>query len=139
MKLHVFTYGSLMFAPVWQRVVQGRYHCIKATLFGYQRFAVSGEAYPGILVHSGGAADAQVAGLVYLDVDADDLLRLDRFEGEDYRRCTVGVHTDAAAPALPAQTYVYNHAARLSEQAWNPQDFALEQFMASYCHDTPGD
>ena len=138
MKVDVFTYGSLMFAPVWQRVVRGHHRSIEATLFGYNRFAVAGEAYPGILAHSESAHDAQVTGLVYLGVDADDLLRLDRFEGEDYQRCTVGVHTDAAPPVLSAQTYVYKNAARLSELAWNPQEFALEKFMASYCRDTAG-
>lgn len=101
--LHVFTYGSLMFAPVWERVVQGRYRSLPAQLQGYVRLVVRGVSYPGIVEREG----AKVDGLLYLDVVAADLDRLDRFEGSEYARRDLvvslpdGSQTTAAAYGLP--------------------------------------
>ena len=39
---HVFTYGSLMFEPVWGGVVAGRYRSMPAVLPGYRRQRVRG-------------------------------------------------------------------------------------------------
>ena len=130
MSKHVFTYGSLMFASVWQRVVQGSYRSEAATLAGYTRFALAEETYPGIVADTAG----QVAGLVYFDVDAADLAALDRFEGDEYRRCTVDVSSNALAPVC-AETYVMTALHRLSDQPWDPQGFALQRFLAGYCRD----
>ncbi|HEX8884050.1 MAG TPA: gamma-glutamylcyclotransferase family protein, partial [Noviherbaspirillum sp.] len=77
MSANVFTYGSLMFAEVWQPLVSGRYPSGPAVLAGYRRFAVPGVTYPGIVAAPG----QEVAGLLYRDVAPDDLARLDLFEG----------------------------------------------------------
>ena len=44
--ISIFTYGSLMFAPVWQRIVSGHYASCPAILTDYQRLAVKNEEYP---------------------------------------------------------------------------------------------
>lgn len=64
MTRHIFTYGSLMFAEVWQRVVAGDYRAVAADLMHHARYAVRGETYPGLVPQAG----ARVAGIVYLDV-----------------------------------------------------------------------
>ena len=45
MPTNIFTYGSLMFAPVWQQVVKGQYQAIPSVLADHQRLAVLNEDY----------------------------------------------------------------------------------------------
>lgn len=133
MPCHVFTYGSLMFAPVWQRVVRGKYRAQPARLAGFARFAIAGETYPGMVAQAGAAVD----GVLYRDVDERDLAALDAFEGEDYRRITVRVAPDAAA-TLEAQTYLYLLPQKLTPSPWQPDAFQMERFIGSYCRDRLG-
>lgn len=127
---HVFTYGSLMFAPVWQQVVAGQYSSEIAILDGYARFAMLEETYPGMVACPG----HQVSGVVYHDVSADDLILLDQFEGSAYRRTQVRVQT-ASGRMLTAQAYVFVAPQGLAEHPWDPADFALQRFLATYCRD----
>lgn len=122
-----------MFAEVWQRVVRGQYASCAAALDGYCRFAVRDATYPGIIASEGNS----VAGLVYLDVDAADLARLDAFEGDLYRRIDVVV-IDANGHAMKVQTYLCLQPACLSDQPWLPESFALQRFLATYCVDKLG-
>ena len=133
MNMHVFTYGSLMFAEVWQRVVRGHYASYTAMLDGYRRFAVRDDTYPGIIASSG----STVEGLVYTDVDTADLARLDDFEGALYRRIDAEV-TAADGHTLKAQTYLCLQPDCLSDQPWVPESFALSRFLATYCRDKLG-
>ena len=125
---HVFTYGSLMFPAVWSLVVARRYARVDAALDGHARFAIRDETYPGMVARS----DGSVHGVLYLDVDAPDLERLDRFEGEDYRRTVVTVACGDGA-VRRAGTYVYRRPERLLTAAWRPEEFALQRFLDSYC------
>lgn len=127
---HVFTYGSLMFADVWSRVVAADYASIGATLDAHARFDVVDQTYPGMVPR----ADASVAGVLHLDVDDADVERLDRFEGDDYRRTTVLVEC-ADGTQRHADTYVYLHRDRLLPSRWEPDRFALQRFLETYCRD----
>lgn len=127
MSVHIFTYGSLMFAEVWQPLVGGRYRSEPAVLPGYRRFAVPGVAYPGIVAAPG----QEVAGLLYRDVAPDDLARLDLFEGAEYRREALPV-TLADGSVLVAETYVWLDHGRLSDAAWLPEAFRLREFIMTY-------
>jgi gamma-glutamylcyclotransferase (GGCT)/AIG2-like uncharacterized protein YtfP len=130
---HVFTYGSLMFDEVWGRVVAGRYASVAATLAGHARYQVRDETYPGMVV----VAEAAVDGVLHLDVDEGDLERLDHFEGDDYIRRVVTV-VDAQGSPLAAQTYLYRHGDRLLATSWEPQAFAMQRFIETYCRDKLG-
>ncbi len=77
--MNVFTYGSLMYRPVWERVVVGRYGAVEGTLRGYARRRITGEVYPALLRAE---PESVVAGILYLDVSPRDLAALDHFEGE---------------------------------------------------------
>jgi gamma-glutamylcyclotransferase (GGCT)/AIG2-like uncharacterized protein YtfP len=125
---HIFTYGSLMFPSVWESVVAGRYRSEAATLADHGRFRVIGETYPGMVVKSG----MHVTGLAYFDVSTDDIDTLDRFEGSYYRRCEVSVRFDSGEIVL-ADAYLFTAADRLMEITWEPECFALEGFMTTYC------
>ncbi len=127
----VFTYGSLMFPKVWSRVVTGRYRSIEGTLRDHARHAVRDQDYPGMIA----AAGALTKGLVYLDVTDDDLDRLDRFEGDEYRRTVVTV---ACADGVEHRcgAYLYLPVDRLLAAPWEPEAFAMDRFLA-YRHDWP--
>ena len=127
---NVFTYGSLMFAPVWSRVVAGAYRQVPARLDGFDRFAVVGELYPGAVPAAGGRLD----GMLYLAVDDADVARLDDFEGAEYRRDSVTV-VAADGSTHTAETYVYLPVDRLAPAAWVPDAFALDRFLATYVRD----
>ena len=133
MSRHVFTYGSLMFDAVWSLVVAERYRSMAARLDGHVRHAIAGEDYPGMVAR----ADQRVDGVMYLDVADVDLARLDRFEGDDYRRASLVV---ACADGVDreAETYVYLPVDRLLPTPWEPDAFALDRFIATYCRDRTG-
>ena len=116
--MHIFTYGTLMSEQVWSTVVVGRYARREAVIVGYRRLAVRGKAYPGLVP---GAAGDMVRGLLRLAIDDRDLERLDRYEGEYYRRerCECRL---ADGSILPAQLYVFKGRYRhlLEEREWQP-------------------
>ena len=131
---HVFTYGSLMFAEVWQRVVRGQYRSMPVTLAGHARFAVRDETYPGMIERTG----AQVVGVLYFDVDTADLAALDHFEGLDYRRIAVSVMADGGE-AFDAESYLYLPAQKLLDQPWDPEAFQMQRFLQTYCREKLGE
>jgi gamma-glutamylcyclotransferase (GGCT)/AIG2-like uncharacterized protein YtfP len=128
---HVFTYGSLMFAPVWERVVRGRYKNSLAQLDGHSRHALVGETYPGVRIH----AASQVRGRIYFDVDAADVARLDDFEGDNYDRLIAPV-TLESGESVNAGFYLYKGPLAFTSQDWDPQWFEREGmavFLATFC------
>jgi gamma-glutamylcyclotransferase (GGCT)/AIG2-like uncharacterized protein YtfP len=130
---NVFTYGSLMFDPVWSRVVEGRYARCEAILQSYERKGVRDELYPVIVPSS---VYSQVQGIAYLDVSASDLDRLDQFEGEYYFRKTEQVVTSDMT-ILPAEVYVLKeeHYTIISPKTWDPELFSttgIHLFMHTY-------
>ena len=126
--MNLFTYGSLMFAPVWRRVVGGVYANSEAVLFGYQRRQISGRIYPAL---TPGADGQRVDGRVYFDLGASDIRRLDAFEGEHYRR----IETACRLPDghwLPVDVYLFKSRYRhlLLEKNWDADRFASEGIQA---------
>ena len=133
MPINIFTYGSLMFSEVWQRVVAGRYQSYPAILHDYQRFAVRDDTYPGIVARAG----SSVSGLMYAGVAVDDIVALDHFEGVDYRRIEVDATLSDGSTWL-VQTYLMINPAALSEQPWMPHEFQLRKFLDTYCRNKLG-
>lgn len=127
MSINIFTYGSLMFADVWTPLVSGDYRSVPATLSGYRRFSVPNVGYPGIIAAPGG----RVAGLLYLDVAAEDVARLDAFEGAEYRRDALQVEL-ADGSTASAGTYVWLDHGRLSDTPWLAEAFRLREFIETY-------
>jgi gamma-glutamylcyclotransferase (GGCT)/AIG2-like uncharacterized protein YtfP len=131
--VHLFVYGSLMFEPVWTRLVQGTYVKRSARLHGFTRRKVRNDVYPVIFKsHDGEWVD----GLVYLHVGTEDIKRLDFFEGEFYDRQS---HTIVVAgyEKLAADVYVLkdDYLYMTDNVAWDPQWFAhegLATFLGHY-------
>ena len=130
---HIFTYGSLMFAPVWSRVVAGSYDSCEAVLPGYDRKGIRGEVYPAVVPSAG---QSQVKGLVYLDVSIDDLARLDRFEGEYYFRKTEQVvMLDESLQSAEVYILKEEYYPVLSPGYWDPVHFSttgIQIFIRNY-------
>ncbi|MET0963710.1 MAG: gamma-glutamylcyclotransferase family protein [Noviherbaspirillum sp.] len=131
MNSNVFTYGSLMFDEVWRKVVAGRYRSQAATLLDHRRHAITGVSYPAIVSMPG----ERVAGLLYLDVSADDLARLDAFEGTEYRRDALPVVLENGE-TVSAWTYVWLDHGRLSDAQWLSEAFRLREFLETYAPGT---
>jgi len=128
---HVFTYGSLMFRDVWERVVRNGYAASEATVSGHIRLGIADETYPALVPGLG-----KVTGVLYFDVCTEDLLLLDRFEGDEYDRITLPVRL-ADGEQLNAETYVFKTALshRLTPHAWCVDTFrrdGIHTFMSQY-------
>ncbi len=120
MTRHCFTYGSLMCEEIMFAVCGAPAAAAPATLVGYRRHPVAGEAYPGMLPTAG----AQVDGVLYRDLTPAALARLDAFEGPQYRRETVSVRL-ADGSTVEAETYVFRaeFADLLRPGDWDFDDF----------------
>lgn len=130
---HVFTYGSLMFEKVWNLVIQGEYEKSDATLANYTRRAVINEEYPAVFRQMDPAG---VLGILYFNVTANDILRLDEFEGQFYTRNQEQVLVEKNFQ-LSAEVYVikdrYRHI--VSENEWDPVHFkttGMNKFIQNY-------
>ena len=127
---NVFTYGSLMFPVVWDRVVLGRYRSSEATVHGFQRLRIRGEQYPALIINPNAGT---LTGRVYFDVTANDIARLDHFETSDYARVTIAVTLQGKA--LAADAYLALKPETLEQMEWSPETFELEgiaSFLATY-------
>lgn len=128
---NIFTYGSLMFSPVWERVVHGQYESQPAVLHGYQRLAVKYEEYPVAIP----CQPCSINGLLYLNVNNEDLSRLDEFEGDYYARTAVTL----LVHHKPMSGYVYvlkdQYKNIASSQPWDVIQFqkqGINAFLERY-------
>ena len=130
---HVFTYGSLMFPEVWEKVITGTYESTKGTLYGYRRRSLNGESYPVVFE---GTPTERVAGLVYLNVSDEDIARLDIFEGVYYERNSVEIALHDGKK-ITAQVYVLktDFYEKVDDRPWDVEQFklvGLARFLDSY-------
>lgn len=128
---NVFTYGTLMFQPVWKHVVgASSAEAAPAIVQGFQRFCVRNELYPAVIAVPG----EHVPGMLYSGVSADELAMLDAFEGQAYERIDV---TAILSPSVQvsAGIYVFREPSRINNQPWNPDTFErnhLQAFLDTY-------
>lgn len=132
--MNVFTYGTLMFPVVWQFVVGRAYATVDGELNGYRVLRIRDAIYPGMVLADGSHT---ARGVVHLDVDEPALVRLDRFEGDCYRRelvtvtCADGVRREAFAYVVPGETEQV-----LTDEIWTADQFLargdLDRFLSRY-------
>jgi gamma-glutamylcyclotransferase (GGCT)/AIG2-like uncharacterized protein YtfP len=132
--MHVFTYGTLMFLEVWRAVVGRDFATVAGSAAGFAIYRVQDAVFPGIFATDDNDA---VRGIVYLDVDAASLARLDVFEDDFYERqvlsvsCADGQQRQAQAYVVPA-----HHRALLTDEGWDRDQFVasggLEQFIRRF-------
>jgi gamma-glutamylcyclotransferase (GGCT)/AIG2-like uncharacterized protein YtfP len=119
--MNVFTYGTLMFPEIWERVVGRPAAAARGQVAGFSIYRVEGAEFPGIIASAGTSI---VRGVVYLDVDAASLARLDAFEDDFYKRVPVAVDCDDGR-RRQAEAYVVpeDRRAVLSDEPWQVDEF----------------
>jgi gamma-glutamylcyclotransferase (GGCT)/AIG2-like uncharacterized protein YtfP len=117
---NLFVYGTLMYRDVFRRVVRGRYRQSIAVLDGYRRKSIRGEDYPGIV----NDPDGTVEGIVWFEVSASDILRLDEFEADEYQRVPAIVR-DRSGQTVRVEVYRIRetHVHILEDVDWNREEF----------------
>lgn len=115
----VFAYGTLQHPPLLERLLARRPALRPATLAGWRAAPLRGRAYPGLLPAAG-----LTRGHV-LEVDADELEVLDRFEGPQYERIEVHVLVDGELTAAWAWRLRDEHAHLAGDGEWD-----LDRFVA---------
>jgi gamma-glutamylcyclotransferase (GGCT)/AIG2-like uncharacterized protein YtfP len=113
-----------MFDPVWFAVVTGQYSSRRVRVDGWQRYVIPGEDYPGAVVSAGSSMEA----ILWEGVDAEDLARLDAFEGDQYERVPVII----GPAARPAWIYAWRGARPLASTLWDPDVFAQREVMSRF-------
>lgn len=130
---HLFVYGSLIFPDVWQPLVSRHYLSDPAFLPRYQRSKIFFDTYPLAYpqTHATG-----FLGLVYFDLGAQDLARLDTFEGAIYQRrpCEVLTATGPVAAQIYCPKAEFEHL--ICATPWTPALFNTclkAGFLQRYC------
>ncbi|MCC5847591.1 MAG: gamma-glutamylcyclotransferase [Verrucomicrobia bacterium] len=113
---HVFAYGTLQFPDLMRRLLGRLPTSRPALLHGYARYAVRNEDFPGLVPEAGSLTD----GLLFENLNANELARLDKYESEMYDRLRLKVHL-AVGETCEANVYVvspqYRHL--LSDSPWD--------------------
>lgn len=119
-----------MFPSVWTRVVRADYRSTEATIHGFRRLRVRGRQHPALIIS---AKAAPVSGLLYYDVSAEDVARLDHFETNNYARVAIAATVDDHV--VRAQSYLALNVDSLLGEDWNMAEFeqhGLRTFNATY-------
>jgi len=126
--MRLFCYGTLMVPVVWERVVGRQLDNVTAILPGFACYRVRGECYPGLVPREG----AHTPGVVYAGLSRADLLRLDSYEGAQYRRVRARA---CLADGRTQSVWVYvtqaRYRSRLSGHAWSLTGF-VENDLKKY-------
>ena len=95
----LFVYGTLRDPEICTRLLGRMPESAPALLHGHVRLAVRGEPYPAIVPDGARTVD----GLLLTGLSTAELVALDGYEGDEYRRIEVSVKTDAGL----ARAWVY--------------------------------
>lgn len=112
--INLFTYGSLMLPTIFQRVAGRCPVALEATLENWERVRVQNESYPAAIPSPG----ERIRGLLWLSLSSSELLRLDAFEGSDYKREEIQV-IDLSGHSHSAQIYGWCQKGKLTNEPWD--------------------
>ncbi|CAG8498909.1 10301_t:CDS:2 [Scutellospora calospora] len=124
-----FFYGSLVSPEVIRRVLSDNGNekitvdlnsGAPAVLKGYKRHKVRGAWYPAIIK----SKDDETKGVVFKGLTYNDLLKLDYYEGDQYKRVNVEVFVNNSTDPIPTQTYVWIASNDLLEN----EDWSFDEF-----------
>lgn len=122
-----------MCSDIMASVAGCRLDFTQAALGGFFRAKIHDEEYPGLLPQQ----ESMVSGVLYFDLAAESIDRLDLFEGKMYQRQEVEVISKNNRRII-AMTYVikpqYSHL--LSDEEWHFSEFlsaGKEKFKKSSC------
>lgn len=81
--IKIFVYGTLREPDVQMKVIGRMIRGIKDSLLGYKKTTIENNVYP--IIEECLDANEEISGLV-LDVNEDELIKLDEYEIDFYRR-----------------------------------------------------
>ncbi len=121
-----------MCSDIMFRVADCQPEFAEAVLNDFFRSGIREEEYPGIVTQPG----TEVSGILYLNLPARALKRLDGFEGEMYSRQEVNVFSDNIGSSR-AMTYVFKpqYSHLLTNEPWSYSRFLAvgkQNFEAAY-------
>lgn len=119
----LFAYGTLQVPEVQQDLVGRKFEMRPAELQGHACFTVRGQWYPAAIPQVGGLVHGQLLG----DVALETLQRLDRYEGEQYRRVLLQVHCDGVQHEAWCYLLQPGLEHLLSSDSWDLQHFVRER------------
>jgi gamma-glutamylcyclotransferase (GGCT)/AIG2-like uncharacterized protein YtfP len=124
---HLYAYGTLQNRAVIALIVGRELVGHPARLAGYSRYRVIGRVYPAIVA----APASEVDGVLYSDLDAVEVERLDLYEGDLYERLELPVQVGERV--VTAHCYVLRpeHGHHLSGEPWDLAAFEREH-LANY-------
>lgn len=119
---NLFAYGTLQLPEVMSAVAGAGFPAEPARLADHARYRLAGLPYPGLCREQG----ATTSGVLYRELDAAALRRLDAFEDDFYRRETLAVIT-ASGRWIAAEVYVIppEHEALLVREPWDLERFRV--------------
>ncbi len=123
-KYTLFVYGTLMWQEVLSSVIGRICPMEKALLKGFKRCRIKGQIYPGIKKDP----DSTVRGQLIRGLNEKDLQRLDRFEGQEYKRIKVTV-INSHGEKEEVFTYVIKeeYLSILEDFEWRESDFTEDK------------
>lgn len=119
--MNLFTYGTLIFADIWQCVVGHAAESTPAELSGYRVLRVVDDLFPVMIP---GTTDDRASGVIYFDLTDQDLQRLDDYEAYLYERKEVHPVTEDGS-SVACQTYLLREQYRCAatDEAWTTNWF----------------
>ena len=116
-----------MLPDVWLKVVGRQAESVDAFITKFACRRLQGVEYPGLRPQAG----ERTVGTLYRGVEARDLQRLDRYEGEAYRRCLLPVWLSSSKREMAwCYTLRKPYLRRLTQELWSPEHFARTQLGA---------
>jgi len=131
--MNLFVYGTLMDDDVWKTVEVKNYESSEAILLGYERRKLHGVSYPGIRRIAAGI----VKGKVFWDVDVDDLIKLDAFEGDEYCRKILPIKVNDTFVKAFAYELKPEFEHLMTNEEWSLDNFKHQgkrSFLTEFCH-----
>ena len=131
--MQLFTYGTLVFPEVWQRIAVREATAERATLAGFAIYRVKNAVFPGIVRAE---PTDKVSGVLYSDLDDETLFELDAYESDFYHREEVTAVT-GSGKEVACHAYVVPHSRRnmLTNEPWDSKWFAKHK-LKSYLDGT---
>jgi gamma-glutamylcyclotransferase (GGCT)/AIG2-like uncharacterized protein YtfP len=125
LSIKLFCYGTVQIPEVIE-VITGKVHSgVKAKLPGYAMYKVRNKVYPGIIRSS----NSETVGILYTDIDEEELEELDLFEGDLFKRKRLNI-IQQDSNECKAWVYVVpdHNKDRLTKDQWNLKDFLKNDF-----------
>lgn len=137
-KTSVFTYGTLMSERVLQAVLGRVPNWSCGELTDFKRVSLGNErCYPGALPHPA----SKICGRVLHDLSADELARLDRFEGDEYEAVIIDEVLLASGEKVRARVWKLADLNGVLDRDWDYDKFLRhdENWYVEMCREWAAD